>query len=1278
MLRKIYLYFIERPFLVILIIMLFVATMVNIKPNYFLIGWDNYSSYFKLDLNIFRTLFSTWREYRGLGVPSDSEVTDIWRLLLLMVLKIFLPVKLLDQLYYLLALWGGVLGMYFLGDFLLRKGDKREEEKDENHSDLFGFLAAFFYLFNLNTLAVFYFPMPMFATRFFSLPILFYGLLNIAHNQKSSLPQYIFFCLLLFLTSGSYLVPTVFITTCFIVAILLLTQGRFKRAIMVLIFFLAFNSFWILPFINYVIQKSPAVRLAPAFVDGNEDFLNKGKVYYSLARQSIFYPQFFNITYSKSKNNLVEYYHYLAAIINKYPKSLLILYIFPLLYFIGSGLIFLNFKKHRRLLWVPLITIGFLILSMKEYSPLGFLYTFLSNLVPYFKIIFRFTDTKFHANTAFAGSLAAAFACLYIYTRVKNHKLLNCLKTFFILFFLLTLFIYRGYFSGQLIGFFMYNNIPQAYFDLVNVINQDSKRGRVIHLPVENRSSLYWKSYNWGYFGSTFLHYLIDAPLIDKTFEPGSEENAVFDALVDEAGKEAQELSQTSSFQNKIAEFYTALKKGGVTYLILDETVSARQVGRGIDTAGSFNLIDSQVLVRSLENTGALQLVGVFPVREAEGNLSLYKVIDSQAKIRFLKTGHSLEQSNRFLIAKALKEPADVIYKKGERSFDIYPFLHRDAKIIFENQIVNYQLDFSKNISGHFNYELGRDLTKASRLIQIQTRNDGRQLIFSLFEQYLPSIENQSFLKPIVEIDVPLEKIPANTTVKISIAGKVVSDNEALIVDLDSFDFQVLALNSVKPINNQSFVLSPNEGCFADKLTDYQAQLKTAVRNDLILNSQNGSTCLLADLKPYLDKKTSYFEVQFDASAISRDWDKKYSYGVSKKVKDNTNQPDLKEFIESLPKVQHLKGCLKEMDFNECYSEVDINLSPEEKSFVIPLSKTLDFIVQPQLLLILRNLGYQKQEMRVSNLRLFEYQKIFSQTVNLAPLVFASSTPVEIAASRRLNFSFVKPTPLAQDSLHFVNTPCPYYRTWRRWGNDVISYVNSCDNVVLKEVPFSSNKMYLWQISYDLIAGQYPSLVIADKFYQYLNERISLDDGYPDVRAKDTYIILHPSPGLDDMKKKAFSIKQYSENEGVFRIKKFNLIELPSAWANLGLKSIEEKTYSLPATFQLAKILPSLWQLKFVSEKNGFYLIDFNEGYDKQWLLIPADAKSLVFGNSLAQSLRCNGYANCFEIRTTSQGEQSYYLFYWPERLSLMGWGLTALVIFFFAVLMVRREKIPS
>ena len=125
------------------IIFIFIA---NVKPNSYLAGWDNFSASLNTELNLSRTVFSTWREYRGMGVPSDSEVTDAFRQLIFLVLSIFFKTTLIEQLYTYICLFIGTIAVYGLYKRLATHIGKN------SIIELGGFVAGFFYLFNMNKL----------------------------------------------------------------------------------------------------------------------------------------------------------------------------------------------------------------------------------------------------------------------------------------------------------------------------------------------------------------------------------------------------------------------------------------------------------------------------------------------------------------------------------------------------------------------------------------------------------------------------------------------------------------------------------------------------------------------------------------------------------------------------------------------------------------------------------------------------------------------------------------------------------------------------------------------------------------------------------------------------------------------------------------------------------------------------------------------------------------------------------------------------------------------
>lgn len=100
--------------LILLLGLLLLISLVSLRPGLYLAGWDNFSVSLNPGINISRTWLATWREYRGLGVSSDSEVVDIFRQFFFLALSLILKKPLLEQIYLLLCLNVGVIAFYFL------------------------------------------------------------------------------------------------------------------------------------------------------------------------------------------------------------------------------------------------------------------------------------------------------------------------------------------------------------------------------------------------------------------------------------------------------------------------------------------------------------------------------------------------------------------------------------------------------------------------------------------------------------------------------------------------------------------------------------------------------------------------------------------------------------------------------------------------------------------------------------------------------------------------------------------------------------------------------------------------------------------------------------------------------------------------------------------------------------------------------------------------------------------------------------------------------------
>ena len=143
----------EKTKIIYLTTALVVATALVIM--FFLVsstiaGWDNFSTNLAPKINFFRT-FSAWREYRGLGTPSDSEMSDIFRQLLSYLFYLGGLNKIFDY------VW--VYTTYILGGFFIYKLSSLLLGKNKKNTKIGVFTAAIFYLFNAHTTSVFAFPL---------------------------------------------------------------------------------------------------------------------------------------------------------------------------------------------------------------------------------------------------------------------------------------------------------------------------------------------------------------------------------------------------------------------------------------------------------------------------------------------------------------------------------------------------------------------------------------------------------------------------------------------------------------------------------------------------------------------------------------------------------------------------------------------------------------------------------------------------------------------------------------------------------------------------------------------------------------------------------------------------------------------------------------------------------------------------------------------------------------------------------------------------------------
>lgn len=1303
--KKIFHFLKQRPGFFALILILVFITLVNLKPDFYLLGWDNYSSYFNQPFNFIRTLFSSWRGYRGLGVPSDSEVVDIFRQFFFVLIVPIFGEKLADQIYLISVLWAGTIGMYVLAKYLILKLTR--QVRSDHLADLFSFVASFFYLFNLNTLAVFYFPMIMFVNRYFSLPLVFWVFLRLINENKFQKREIFLFILILLFSMGSFVEASVFITFTISLFLLIIFQKNKKRGILVFVIYIGLNFFWLLPFANYTMQKAKYMPLVPTFKEANEANLNKASEFFSVKKQAVFFPSFFETNTTSAKTKETIPLHPLAKNLNS-EGNLFLLLIFPVLYLLGSLLIFNKYKKNRELLWIPLSVGLFLFLSMKEYSILGFLYDFLNKNIPFFGIVFRFGDTKFHSHLAFVGSLAAAYFVLKIIELTFKFKkaIIKPVIILGLIFVVLNLNLFKSYFNGNLIGFFMYNKLPESYREVAKIINVDPEMSRVIHLPYNATS--YWKAYSWGSFGSAFFQFLINKPLLDRTFEPPSMENVYADNRLQIELAHFQEF-KASEQKTKAQEIYKLLQTLGVKYILLDESVTAEIQSRGLIHWENYSVINEKLVCQSLAKLGLTKLVykktsslkefmtsyrKLYPYElsanqdsNAGLTLSLYELSRPVERIQFLKKIDKVDPSfNNILETSGIIDNGNYLQKENENSI-LTPLSRTNIQSVLSPES-EFIISPDNTTLVPQKYELQLKLNQDSRVVDVYVSKEKETLTFEIEERLFANINNLIFVRPLASVAQDLKEIDKYSALRLKVNKSVLTMPPFLaeerkylgsvLINDRNIILSVLGAEKDEVLASNFWQNAKEKNCFGDKSEGYSGRTYID-SNKIRIHSQNGSYCLTSrKIKPI--KGAVYMELELRSTGNQKDLDERYA-------KVNLKKTAIQQFVSVLPKPNLFLICAQETGLTSCLNDPNtIFEATGQKISTVTLDKEFKDESELGVLLALKNLGFQEQKLTIENTKLKQFVVLGKSTVELDKLN-GIQIPFEISESEPLELTIPK---INSDKAYYQSSNQAYfnngdfgffgnstlcddktgYRTIRLYKNKYLNYVDKCQSTLFQSIPFAkANNAYIFSVNYSLLSGQFPSLIVRDKSGTYVEKRLSENQGYPSITGfkklqpnfiteqtelskiiSSSRFINYALPvfdhALNNGKNKDLVLDRFSENEGLYLLNSYSAVPIPSSWyfAKIVPNDYKADLYSVPDSYSYQEILPSFWKIDLGVVSSGKkQLLKFNEAYDKQWIMLGASSKNY----------RCDGYANCFEIDNYSGN--TIYLLYWPELLFWIG-----------------------
>jgi len=526
-------------------------------------------------------------------ITAHSHMADLSRVFILWLSSFVLPADFLRYFYIFLCLILGPLGMYFFIKEVL--------DRKNFWVNLSSFLGAIFYLLNLITVQQFLVPFEMFSVAYAFLPWIFLFVVRYLKNGgRSNLLLFSLVTLLLApMAYASALYWAFFAGFGLFLGIYWLVSGKkwvnFKKIFLLVVIELLLNTYWIAPNIYSTLNGSPEIisskintLFSPEAFIRNQEYGNYKDVV--LGRNFLFDWR----AYDYGSNQFVD-------LMASWKDYLTLPYIQTIGYALFAisilGLILAIVKKDK----VGIGFLGIFLLSLffllNTGSPLGGVYSYLSEKYPIFKEGFRMPFTKFSILYQFVISFYFAYFFYWLFSALSRKKFLGVFSILIAAAVVGGLaYSVRPIFEGQLISSYVETKLPQEYQDMFSWF--EGKTGRIAKLPMYTLWG--WEYHNWKYEGSGFIPFGIENPTLDRDFDRWSSFNESF------------YLQASNQLYNGTAEnFEKVLEKYQVKYILLDESV---------DNAGGTNgILEIDKIKDILDNSEHIKKAAAF------GFLSIYQ-----------------------------------------------------------------------------------------------------------------------------------------------------------------------------------------------------------------------------------------------------------------------------------------------------------------------------------------------------------------------------------------------------------------------------------------------------------------------------------------------------------------------------------------------------------------------------------------------------------------------------------------------------------------------------
>lgn len=640
-----------------LALVLIFVVLLNFKWGYFVLGNDNYSPEEDPSISVKRYLTQpAWREYRGLGVPSDSEQVDIFRSLLFLGLeKVGIPLWFISQ----MSVWV----VFFCGPwFMAVLVEKVFLKKDSGNKEWLFLISGLLYCCNLLLLWLFYSPLKPFIFLWGFLPMFLVA--SYVVLEKQNIKNVLFFLISLISLSASFVIPTVFVVT---ILVILMFCWQFwkmgkniKNILFLILIYLVWQLYWLVPFGIYV--KTNNIQLS-------ESIINKEITPWTIQKEITYnkwnnVPRFLN-SWLDSKNQDDTYLFSEAEV---YKNNWLMVFdsYIPFILIILATFYLLKKYKTKYLPIIILWWVGFW-LTKGSNSPFGGVYVWMQDHIPLFRQVFRWGSSKFWPMLLVPMPILICLLMENISTKKQIFKIFSLFLIGFLL-----IYIYPV-FKSKLINDRDFVKIPTEYYQLKGYLEKNDLKGRILLSPEANM--LYFRNYEWGFFGSVFWNYFIENPIIEKALITGSTEN-----------EDAFQTIYQMYYSLDPDLFYRTLLKYKVDYIIADRNASS--LGNGY-------FYDWEDFGRQILNNQNFEKVGEW------GKLTLLRVKPNQTETDIKTSVYFGHKVQSLTMSNMLQGNGDfVLRQKGE----IVPILLNpdDLYLDYSNNLV--LVHKYKGQSGWFNY----------------------------------------------------------------------------------------------------------------------------------------------------------------------------------------------------------------------------------------------------------------------------------------------------------------------------------------------------------------------------------------------------------------------------------------------------------------------------------------------------------------------------------------------------------------------------------------------